>query len=73
MWHCSVDAVYQQLDTSAVAIAQLVAQAADESILCVRGGDITLAFLVSHPYGWQALFSVYNSNSSYLTNPTLRT
>jgi len=42
MWHCGVDVAYPQLDSSTVSIAQLVAHTADESILCVSGGDASL-------------------------------
>jgi len=44
MRHCGMDVAYLRLSdltrlSSAVGIAQLVAHAADESILCVRGGS----------------------------------
>jgi len=51
-----------RLDSSAVGIAQLVAHAADKSILCMRGGDKALPkllwdFLFWLRMGWKMLAS----------------
>jgi len=46
-WHCGVDVAYPRLSgPSEVGIAQLVAHAADESILCVWGGNVAVPKLL---------------------------